>query len=65
MDKNTAGELSGKHCSKLGADVMVLTGVDSNGNEQKTCLSAHLCRGDDRKTCGSIYEEIKNDKNIK
>ena len=42
MNEN-GGELSGKYCSKLGTNVMVLKTVTENG-EQRRCLSSHLCR---------------------
>lgn len=64
MDKNKNAELSGKYCSRLGADVMVISGVDGQGNERHTCLSSHLCRCDERKSCGTYHDENKNNQNI-
>lgn len=64
MNEN-GGELSGKYCSKLGTNVMVLKTITENG-EQRRCLSSHLCRADGEKPCDMTYyeKEIKTNQNI-
>lgn len=63
MNEN-GGELSGKYCSKLGTNVMVLKNVTESG-EQRRCLSSHLCCGSGEKPCDVTYyeKEIKNNQN--
>ena len=64
MNEN-GGELSGKYCSKLGTNVMVLKTVTDKGEEQRRCLSSHLCHADGEKPCDmAVYEkEKKNNQN--
>lgn len=60
MDKYSCGELSGKYCSRLGSDVMILSLREKNGNTERRCLSSHLCRKDQRMECGLGNESTTN-----
>lgn len=49
--KNEIKEMSSRYCPKLDDNVIVMSTSDKNGFTQRTCLSSHLCRGDDRVAC--------------
>ena len=55
-----SGELSGKFCSKLGTNVMVVSKTDENGTVQRQCLSSHLCRSDGGMRCDMAKIEKEN-----
>ena len=63
MKENKTGELSGKYCSKLGANVLVLTGSGENGSERRMCLSSHLCGGEVHACSFSDQKENNKNKN--
>jgi|GEM_PF-1313018 len=51
MNNKINCDISGKYCSNLGTDVIVMSTTDKNGNLQTRCLSSHLCRSDERMKC--------------
>lgn len=60
MDRYSNGELSGKYCSRLGSNVMILSSKDKNGKVDSRCLSSHLCQADHRIECGLGRESAAN-----
>ncbi len=65
MDKKIDGDISGKYCSNLGTDVVVMSTTDKNGVLHRKCLSSHLCRNDERMKCSVAGAENKNETNFK
>lgn len=65
MKENSNGDISGKYCSNLGTDVVVISTTDENGVRRQKCLSSHLCRKDERMKCSvsGIENEIKTNSN--
>ena len=63
--ENAGGELSGKYCSKLGTNVMVIKTKTESGETRRLCLSSHLCHSDVKKACDMAknQNEIKNNQN--
>ena len=63
--ENAGGELSGKYCSKLGTNVMVISTKTESGETVRRCLSSHLCHSDKKKACdmAEAQREIKNNQN--
>lgn len=63
--ENAGGELSGKYCSKLGTNVMVISTKTENGETVRHCLSSHLCHSGEKKACdmAKTLKEIKKNQN--
>lgn len=56
MSKSKRAELVAHYCPNIDDNVFVASTVDKNGEKKKTCLSAHLCRSDERRSCGRTDE---------
>lgn len=61
MSEKRKSELTAHYCPNIDDNVFVMSTVDRRGATKRKCLSAHLCRSDERASCGRTDEAHDGD----
>lgn len=61
MSEKKKAELTAHYCPNIDDNVFVMSTVDKSGAQKRKCLSAHLCRSDERASCGRTDEAHDGD----
>ncbi|MGM9663594.1 MAG: hypothetical protein ACI3XF_02020 [Eubacteriales bacterium] len=57
MSENKRAELTSHYCPKIDDNVFVMSVDGNDGGKTRRCLSSHLCREDERASCGHTDEK--------